>query len=569
MPNQDSYETLVDEFHKVMSDPISLATEEDFSMAGQLPDVSREAHEDRTRRRLDLASRFEALSVDKLSNDQRRDVTLGKNWLRAVTLENDAPMQEDGVPTYNVKPIALRRFGESVLYSLSRDPRTPREVIAGLTSQLSKLGGYLLQECDRLRGNSPVSAWVDEALDDTTGFPSLIKAVKNFADERECGNFPGLESALRSAEWAVRNYDTLLREMPKRDDMSIGEANTSLLFDLRGITPSLRQMHAYASSTLESMMATLEEMKPEIARKYNIPAEAPVLKVAEELKKLFACEKGKVVETAKHFLSRAEQASYDLGLVSRMENESATIESVPPYLASMVTIAAMFTPGAFTKGERKSVFYINEFDGIERALNRLNLPTITAHELKPGHHYQFSRARSHPSRIRSWITPMDLAEGWTTFFAEELLPELGYVGTPGLEKEEKFMSIVDRLRLAARVRFVLGCMTGDRRFFNHTFDEEAPEGNLIDLSVKSYRGITGFAEARAVGDVKGFSAKTTYGALYLEGNRLMRQFLDSARRKSSNDGQPFVLKDFTGAILREGNMPLSYIEDALREKEVI
>ncbi len=249
-----------------------------------------------------------------------------------------------------------------------------------------------------------------------------------------------------------------------------------------------------------------------------------------------------------------------------MDNSRAEIRRTPSYLVPTIPIAAVFTPGRFSTTGTTSTFFITEFDGIERSMNRLNIPAIAAHELIPGHHYQRSRAVEHPSRIRAWADSLDLAEGWTTRVAEQEMVGLGYVNNPELALEERYMAGADTLRLAGRVCFVLACLTGDMAYLNNPLGVKSSDPDILNASTEVYRGITGFSENRARGDVRLFSSTGTYGALYLLGNKM---FWGMERRAMEKQGDRFRKPEFFEAILREGNMPVSYIERALEYNGIL
>lgn len=375
-----------------------------------------------------------------------------------------------------------------------------------------------------------------------------------------------LNAALEWASFNANAYLDDLRAMPTRTELSIGPEATEQLFRSKGILLSPGEIHAMAMEHLVELKENVDRLKADIVKKYGLDPSLSIQDVSKYLKKRFPSPAGKVVEFARGLCKRSEEFAYENGLVRRLDNASVEVRSTPSYLQPGIPIAAVYTPGAFCSGVRKSVFFITEFDGVEKDLNQLNTPSIAAHELSPGHHYQHSRAVENPSLVRAWIRPMDLAEGWTTRVAEQEMTARGFMGNPELFLEETYESMVNEMRLPARVCFVLANLTGDRTYFNNSLGITVTSADMLDASTELYRGVTGFSEKRGRRDVELFCSLGTYGALYLVGNVLFRQMEDKAKQKQ---GDNFRLPDFWESIVKEGNMPLSYIDRALQYKGVL
>ncbi len=557
------YEELAERFEDVMgSNPFRCVEREDFSVANDLPDVTHGTKERYASDCRSLANRLRAeLASGSFSSDALLDLELAERWLGAEALETDTPI--DGTPRHAVLPSALLDLLGLTPHYLERDTRSKSEIVEGVIRRFGALEGYLAQELFRL--DKPVAVWVKRELEAAQDFKSVAGAVRQFAREAGFQNMVTLDETLNHASDTVGRYMVRLADMPTRDALSIGTRATENLFHLRGIDVPVAEIYRLASVRLQESVEELRSLSGPFFSNHSLGIGA-VLALAEELKVRFAYEQGTVVAQARILAEKAQKFAYDCGLVVPLEDAEGKVESVPGYLKPVVPIAAMFPPGPFGKGTRRSTYYVNEFPGIEQALNRLSLPAITAHELVPGHHQQLTRASRHPSKIRAWISPMDLAEGWTTWVAEELLPAEGYVGDAHLRKEERFMTLIDGLRLPARVCFVLTCLTGDRAYLKNPLGVTADSKNLIDASVQLYRGLTGFAEARARGDVENFSTLGPYGSLYLVGNHLLKEIDLAAQAKQ---GSSFKRPDLLEAILSEGNVPVSFLNRALKEKGVI
>lgn len=558
------YETLSEKFHRLMSDPLSLTAMEDFSQADQLPDIDTRAIEDRADSHIALSKEIEIAinGHSDLTFDQKLDLELAVDWLKSCALEQQAPIE--GAPRYSVKPDAVDCFASQIPIVLDRDPRERGRVVEDLISRLNLLNRYLAQGADRLQ--RPVEVWTNMEVGAAEGFNEALSAIKGFAESVGYQNMPKLEAALENSGKAVQEYAGKLKSLPKRKTLEIGPEATEKLFRYKGVLIQPAEIHRLAMEYLDGLTEKLQRMRAELVKKYKLEGDPSVVKVGDFLKSEYPSPNGKVVEFAREVLKGASEFAYANGLAKHLTNSYAEIRSTPAYLRPAIPIAAVFVPGKFSTTGKRSVFYVTEFDGIEKSLNRLNTSAVTAHELIPGHHYQLSRATEHLSKIRTWVSPIDLLEGWTTRVAEQEMVGLGYVNNPELALEERYMAAVDTLRLAGRVCFVLACLTGDKSYLNNTLGVKPASPDIIDASTEVYRGITGFGENRGRADVELFSSLGGNGALYLVGNTL---FWNMEKRAIEKQGDGFRRTDLFEAILKEGNMPLSYIERALEYKGVL
>ncbi len=545
------------------SNPLGLIEREDFSRTGELPDISREETERHAARLVALADRIRDSDYRASTFDERLDLELADNWLRVIALEETALV--GGTPKYAVHPKALVDLLGLTPVLLERDPREKGRVVDDFISRSRQMRKYLEQGLARL--DRPVAVWVKREMAPGEDFKGVADGVRKFATSIGYTNMATLEQALGESQEAVTWYLGRLEAMPQRIDLSVGSETTQKIFVLKGIDLQLAELHRLAIEYLRVSTEGLEKLKPELVRKYGLDPNLDLIGVGNALKERFACPQGGVVDFANKLLRQSEAFAYDQGLVKRINNERSDIRRTPDYLKPIFPTAGMIPPGLFVQGERRSTFYVSEFPGVERALNKLNLPAITAHELFPGHHYQLVRATENPSKIRAWVQPTDLAEGWAVYAAEQVMAgEMGYVGDPSLAMEESFMARTDQRRLGGRVCFVLALMTGDRKYFGNDLGIKVTSPDLLDASTEFYMGATGFVEPRARGDVELFSSLGTYGALYLVGSNIIRDMQHQGERKH---GASFSRPDFLEGLMKEGMVPLSYARRSLEHKGVI
>lgn len=572
-----SYDDLAHQFHSVMSrNPFNLVDREDFDRAHELPNITREAVQQDA---LDAISTANALDrelynaghsdANGFSFSEALDLEMAANELRAQAFQET--VLTGGTPRHQVNPHALQDLLGSTPLCLERDPQPKSDIISSFTEKLEGIGPFLCDQVEKL--DRPVGFMAEREIVTGKGFSDVASSLIAFAKSAESSahlspnHITDMEAALENASHLIDLYVIALEKMPKRTDYSIGPEATAAWFRYKGVALPLDEIHRIAADHMERTMEALTGMKDELARKYSLGDDASVHSIAEGLRKRHASPKGGVVALANLLYSRARNFANSSGLVVPLQDDLMEVKSCPDYLLASIPTAAVFSPGPFATGPKRATFYINGSSNVEESLNQLNLPAITAHELYPGHGYQLGRAREHPSLIRRWLRPMDLAEGWTTYVAEEAMTSTGFRGNPELAVEEEFMAKMDILRLGARVCFMLAGMTGDRRYLDdNELGITIGSPDLFSAAVEFYTKVTGFSHSRAYGDVRLFSSLDTYGALYLVGNHGFRKIEAAAQQKQ---GSAFSRPVLLERILKEGNLPLAYIERQLQHDGVL
>ncbi len=558
-----SHQQLFDQFHEVMAtNPMGLTMRDDFSRAAELPVISDDAKWHEAAFQMDLAGRIEDFDASSLPFSTQLDLELAGHTLRAAALDDFIHVGE--AARYQVRPMAMQDFGETTARILTNDPRPKGEIVETLVARMEGLDEFLRGQVNVLQ--RPVSLFRELELAAAREFPGLAEGVARFASSVGYKNMGRVHTAIDNATFRVGSYHGQLDQMSTREDFSVGPEAAAKWFLHKGVTVPVPEIYAIAQNYMVNLRDTLEEMKPTLVEKYDLDSSMTIQQVAAALKEKFASPKGRVVEFAQEQAARAEQFAVDLGLATKLDDAVYQIVSCLEYMKPLVPVAAILSTGSFAKGKRINTVYINEIDGVEKGLNRLNLPAIMSHELSPGHGYQLTKATEHPSIVRAWTRPMETAEGWTTYVAEEVMASYGFCGDPALRDEEEFAQGMDLLRLGGRVCFVLAGLTGDRKYLtDNAMGVPVTADNLFDAQVELYQGITGFVPARARGDVSVFNSEGTYGALYLVGNHLLRSMNMKCMAKGSGMDQ----FDFFERVITEGNLPLSYMERQFKHDGVL
>ena len=555
----DTYETLSQEFDSLMgANSLRAIAKEDFRRVDELPDVSKAGMEAYADACENLSRRISSAESVGETLDERIDLEVATAELLAQKI--DTVGQIGHAPRYAVNPFIFTPFAETLVFYLERDPREPRERVDGLVRKLNQVPTFLKQGLSRL--DRPVEIWRDMECETVAGFNDMQMAIYSFAEQCGYQDIAAMNDALGVAGAAVKEYHEKLAAMPTRRNLSLGLEVTCKLFENRGIEVSLEDMHNLATKDIGERKERLEKLRREVIDKYHFPRESSTNDVQRLLKQATACPEGKAVQVAEEILKEATRFAYEQGIVQPLQGDhQARIAFTPSYLRSTIPVAAMNPPGSFAEGTKRSVYFITERVG--NIMSRPALAGTVAHELIPGHHYQGVRATQHPSRIRGWLFPLDLIEGWTTRVAEQVMLERGYEATPGFGLEERFFGEAGQLRLGARVYFALACLTGERGFLENPYSTGNEALDIIHASERMYQEITGFPASRANADVHLFSSLQGYAPLYLIGNVLFHRMEGQARKKQ---GSQFHLADFHEAMLNEGTLPLSAMQRSLEQK---
>jgi uncharacterized protein (DUF885 family) len=209
------------------------------------------------------------------------------------------------------------------------------------------------------------------------------------------------------------------------------------------------------------------------------------------------------------------------------------VKRVP--IATQNSAPGGFYDGPSLDGTRPGTYWINLRD--MAAVSRLRLPTLSYHEGVPGHHTQVSIASAlgeAPLMVRL-ASFNAYQEGWA-LYAEQLMAELGfYEGDP--------LADLGRLQdeLFRAVRLVIDTGLHHKRWTR-------------EQAIRTMRDITGIAETRVTAEVERYMAWPGQALGYKLGHL---RLLEMRKGWLAKKGR--TLKDFHGAVLGEGAMPLNMV----------
>jgi uncharacterized protein (DUF885 family) len=216
----------------------------------------------------------------------------------------------------------------------------------------------------------------------------------------------------------------------------------------------------------------------------------------------------------------------------------------PPFQRPVLAVASYFQPPAF-KPSRVGVFnvpYPPEGTSEEDLAKRLadngfhTVPTITAHEAYPGHHWHLTTMLTAPP-LRQLHRSAYFTEGWG-LYAERLMREQGYFA----DARDELLHLSARIFRAARIVVDTALHSGDM---------------TVDEAIVHMQERAGLTEPVARAEVHRYCAWPTQAASYLTGcleiERLRARWQDEGRGD---------LRAFHDTIAATGGLPIALAERA-------
>ncbi len=504
---------------------------------GEIDDLSAAAITGRKRNDATWLDRLRAVDVDRLGPDQRIDRAAVLAEIRGrQVLESWRGWQRD--PSFYLDPcfdgilslIIHRSFpeGERARYTASRLRAMPGALEAGRANLSSELASPLI-----------VGRAVGQCEAAIPYFKDLLPA--EFRDQKSRAEVA--EAATGTVE-AFRDFLGFLTELggSARGDYAIGEERYSSLL-------GERELLGYGASELRGRgrreLDQLESEMNRLAREIDPHASTwrPVFEAMsqdrpvcfEEMRHRYADE----TTRARGFL-----ATHDL--VAFPEGEACRVEPTPPFMRPILAVASYVSPPAFRPG-LVGHFHVpwppagtTPADNARRlAANNFHvIPTITAHETYPGHHWHLTWMKETARRVRQFIHSSYFSEGWA-LYAEKMMREQGYFA----DRRAELGHLNARSFRAARMVVDTGLHIGDLG---------------VDEAVAFLEKNAGLPEPVARAEVSRYCAWPTQAPSYLTGSLEIERI--RARYLAAGRGG---LRGFHEAIAATGCLPLALAAEAL------
>lgn len=502
----------------------------------RLGEFSADDFERRAKNDADWHARFSALPAAELSFDERIDRDLALSTLRGRQILRDWEVWRRDPATYlgpclsGVFNLFLNRVHDEphlVEYASARLRAVPSVLDAGRSNLDPGLVAPLFAE--RAKGQCRAGvAYARSMVPAEVNDPSL-RAELAEAGEVAAGALEGFAAFLdelsesATGEWTLgeERYSALLRE---KELLGYGAA----------------EMRARGEAAYDELAEEMAELAARIDGTRDWRA------VIERLNGDHPSTPDEMREEYADWTERCRRFLHDTGMVTMPEGEECRVMPSPPFQRPMLAVASYSSPPAF-KPSQTGTFFVpfppdgTSADEVQKRLatnSRSSIPTISAHEAYPGHHWHLITVQRNPRRIRKVFGTSYFTEGWG-LYAERIMREHGFFADPAHE----LAHLDARIFRAARIVVDTSLHMGDM-----TFDDA-----VTFMSTKA-----SLSEPTARAEVGRYCSWPTQAASYLTGaleiERIRARYLDEARGS---------LRQFNDTIAGSGMLPIELAERAV------
>jgi uncharacterized protein (DUF885 family) len=348
--------------------------------------------------------------------------------------------------------------------------------------------------------------------------------------------------AARAFEDFGRFLETLRAEA--KGDWAIGEERYSRLLREKEMLPfDARALRERGRLAWDGLAESLRLCAQQIARTDDWPKVLHDLnldhpRTPEEMRASYA-----------DWTERARQFLQEKRLVTLPPGEACVVEPSPHFQRPVLAVASYNAPPPFTDSMTGHFFVPFPPEGapeqeIQQRLESnsyASIPTTAVHEAYPGHHWQLSVAKLHPSAVRrSYRTPY-FSEGWA-LYAERMMREQGFFTDPRAEMAQYEATIFRAARIVVDTSLHLG--------------ETSFEDAVAFMMEKA-----NLPEPTAKAEVGRYCSWPTQASAYLTGCLQIVDIRDRYLAASKERGTD-ALRAFHDTIAYSGGLPLALAEQA-------
>ena len=255
-----------------------------------------------------------------------------------------------------------------------------------------------------------------------------------------------------------------------------------------------------------------------------------------------------LLDEARALLEEARTACDTVRFIHIPSEVRCQVRATPEFAASR-SFASFDGPGPFETVATDAFYNITvpgkgwPRERVEQhlqAYNRWTLPSVTIHEVYPGHYVHFLYAKNAPTMVRKAFGSGSFAEGWGLYTEEGML-DAGYRrGDPKIEFGIMRWALVRACRLQVGIRM-------------HT------RGMTMEDGTKFFMDHAGMERANAERESGRAAFDPTY-SVYTLGALQIRKLRDDLARA---EGGSFDLPKFHAAILSQGALPVALLRRML------
>ena len=506
----------------------------DDSLENWTPDAIR-AEEARMRAALAALSTIDPKALDET---RRLDYDLFKNGVEGQLFDLTEMRRWERDPgTYN--------YGFMLEAMIARAYAPAEERLRSLTSRLRQVGRLLANARTNLK--NPPRMFTEFGAGDFEGTVSYLQndVTKAFSEIHDPVLLTEFERAKASAVSETQKHIKWMREtlLPQSNgDYILGEDRyrKKLRYDDMIDLP-LDTLLAVGGRELSRLETRYRDAARRIDSKKSL----------DEIVAMMRRDHPSVetlLDEARGLLEEARTACDTLRFVHVPSEVRCQVRATPEFAASR-SFASFDGPGPF-ETRATDAFYNITLPGkgwarerVEQHLqgyNRWTLPSVSIHEVYPGHYVHFLYAKNAPTMVRKFTGSGSFAEGWGLYTEEGML-DAGYRrGDPKIEFGIMRWALVRACRLQVGIRIHARGMTmeeGTRFFMEHA----------------------GMERANAEREAGRAAFDPTY-SVYTLGALQIRKLRDDLRRA---EGDRFDLEKFHASILQQGALPVALLRRML------
>jgi uncharacterized protein (DUF885 family) len=498
-----------------------------------------EAEEARIRRAM---SEVEKIRPQKLDPATRIDYSLFRGGLDAdlFDLTEMRPWQVDP---------GMYNYGFMLELMISRDFAPLESRLRSLNSRLRLVGRQLANARNNLKNPPPV--FTEFAAGDFEGTISYLKGdvTRAFAGVTDQALLADFEKAKAEAIAETERHVKWLRETLQpvsQGSYILGEDRyRKKLRYQEMIDLPLDTLLAVGERELRRLQARYE------AAARRIDPDQPTSAVVEMMRRDHPSADS-LLDYARGLLEGARAFSISSGFVDIPSEVRCQVRPTPEFAASR-SFASFDGPGPLETKATEAFYNITlpnprwpkaRIEQHLQGFNRWTLPSVSIHEVYPGHYTHFLYAKRAPTLVRKAMGSGAFAEGWGLYTEEGML-DRGYGnGDPKIEFGVMRWALVRACRLQVGIRL-------------HT------RGMTMEEGVQFFMDNAGLERANAEQEAGRASFDPTY-SIYTLGALQIRKLRDDLARQQ---GSAFDLARFHATILSQGMLPVPLLRRMLLKTE--
>jgi uncharacterized protein (DUF885 family) len=510
-----------------------------------LPNLSREANEQRTSDLRAWLLRLQAIDADLLSLDDRLDYQVLEHAIRAQLLELDEirwwtknPAHYTGAISGGVAGLADRDFApveERVEMILSRQSMIPQVLDAARANLEDVPALWAEQGVGQARGTA---RYFREDLIRALEAQGLEQAPEELRERLEEGTSAAADRMEAFADWLAEDL------LPRADgDFRLGAElfERKLQYD-EHVDLSVDELREINEREIERYHEWIAEVAAEID-----PDRSPAEVMAEITSDFPSPDE--LIPTAERYQNELQAFIRENDILTLPTDDQPTVRETPDYARG--GFASMSTPGPFETEATEAYYNITNVlpewseEQQREHLTYFNYPGllgITVHESFPGHFVDFLYRPRIESRVRKVFNWGSLSEGWAHYTEQMMVDEGLGEGDPAIRLGQLRRAIQRHARWYAGLEM-------------HAF------GASVEEATDRYQEIAYFARFPAQQEVERGTRNPTY-LYYALGRMQILQLREDYRAHLEEQGEEFSLRDFHDRFLQIG-LPVALARQVL------